>query len=430
MKYSIVVPTYNNCQKYLKPCIESILKYTDIAKIELVISANGCTDDTITYLDYLKSYFNHFGLSKNLIVLWNDEPIGFAGATNAGILRSNGDYVVLLNNDTVLLDQQKNQWLEILEKQFINEKCGVSCIIKSKSIETNKNFGVFFCVMISKKCMDTVGLLDEQFNVGGCEDMDFCARAEISGFEICEVFEKLYDGKQFTGGFPIYHVGEGTMHDPDLVQDWENKFKLNCLKLAKKYNREYYKFLLSNNFERAIFLKGDKVFERESTRYEWAAKNIIGNDVLEIGCSTGYGCQFLPKNVQYTGIDYDPIIVKVAKEQEWGSALFASLDVNDISFSLSEFDTIIAFEVIEHLDNGLDIVEKLKKHCKRLLITVPHLEPFGFWGHHHKLHGLSEKDFPGFEFEYIDEHGAISKELRPISDSNKCNLMLCRWSNV
>jgi hypothetical protein len=35
----------------------------------------------------------------------------------------------------------------------------------------------------------------------------------------------------------------------------------------------------------------------------------------------------------------------------------------------------VAFEVIEHLDNGLQIVEQLKNYCRRLLITVPHNEP-------------------------------------------------------
>ena len=34
MKYSIVIPTYNNCEKYLKPCIDSIIKYTDMTDVD------------------------------------------------------------------------------------------------------------------------------------------------------------------------------------------------------------------------------------------------------------------------------------------------------------------------------------------------------------------------------------------------------------
>ena len=35
MKYSIVIPTYNNCDKYFKYCIESIIKYTDLEDVEI-----------------------------------------------------------------------------------------------------------------------------------------------------------------------------------------------------------------------------------------------------------------------------------------------------------------------------------------------------------------------------------------------------------
>ena len=137
----------------------------------------------------------------------------------------------------------------------------------------------------------------------------------------------------------------------------------------------------------------------------------------------------MPKNIQYTGVDYDPIIVSVAKEQNWGyDAQFFSSDIN--KFDLEQYDTIIAFEVIEHLDNGLEVVEKLKKHCKRLLITVPHNEPKGFWGEHHRLHGLTEKDFHGFKYNYIDQHGRITETLTPVSENNICNLMIMRFDNV
>ena len=94
---------------------------------------------------------------------------------------------------------------------------------------------------------------------------------------------------------------------------------------------------------------------------------------------------------------------------------------------LAKFDTIIAFEVIEHLDNGLELVERLKQHTKRLLITVPWNEPPGFWGEHHKLHGLNETNFPGFEFNYIDQHGRISDLPVAISQDNHFNLMIARF---
>ena len=408
-KYSVVIPTYNNCEKYLKPCIDSIIKYTEMTSIELVISANGCTDNTAQYLAYLQTAI------PNIVVVWHEKPLGFAKATNDGIQAASSDKIVLLNNDTLILG---DDWLQRLD-------CGASSIttvLTQFSPITKQKFGIFFCTMIHKKVFDAIGLLDETFGTGGCEDIDFCRRASEAGFILVDVGHN--------GDFPIYHVAEGTVHNPELVQNWKAKFKANELILAKKWNPEYYRYLLSNNYERAVFLKGDSVLPRETRRYKWAVDNLYGANFLEVGCSTGYGFQFFkPKAALYTGIDYDPLIVEVAKEQDWGKyAQFEQANINTFDFPF-RYDTIIAFEVIEHLDNGLEIVEKLKANCKRLLITVPHNEPKGFWGEHHKLHGLTEKDFPNFQFSYINHAGEISNVMQPITPENPSNLMICRWDN-
>ena len=186
---------------------------------------------------------------------------------------------------------------------------------------------------------------------------------------------------------------------------------------------------LENNFERAVFLKDDPVFPRETTRYEWAKNNLDDRtNVVEIGCSTGYGSQFFPAYYDYVGLDYDPQIIEIAKEQFWGTNRnFVHADINKIP--LLQHDTIIAFEVIEHIKNGLDVVEKLKKHCKRLMITVPMNEPPGFWGPHHLLHGLNESHFPDAEYKYINEKGQITDSPHPITQENPCNLLLCKWTN-
>jgi len=218
-----------------------------------------------------------------------------------------------------------------------------------------------------------------------------------------------------------------TLYGLSIETQWNQILDLHCLALAKEHHPDWYRWRLSNNYERAVFLKGDEVFPREKQRYEWASKQIFGSTIFELGCTTGYGRQFFPSEIDYTGIDYDPIIIEVAKDQHWdGNSVFLHGDIN--TYNLGNYDTIVAFEVIEHLENGLEIVKLLQKHCKVLLITVPHNEPKGFWGEHHKLHGLTETDFPGFEFEYVNEHGVITKELQPITEQNKCNLMLCKYS--
>ena len=108
---------------------------------------------------------------------------------------------------------------------------------------------------------------------------------------------------------------------------------------------------LENNFERAVFLKGDPVYPREASRYIWANEHLLGKNILEIGCSSGYGIQFLPNDINYVGVDYDEKIIKYASMQGWrNNTLYVHADINTLN--LQQHDTIIAFEVIEHLDNG------------------------------------------------------------------------------
>ena len=146
MKYSIVIPTYNNCEKYLKPCIDSIFKYTNLHDIELIVSANGCTDNTKRYLDYVISAFEEQGCGFNFKYVIRPEPSGYARATNDGIKVATCDKIVLLNNDTVLLEQRQNQWLEMLAADG-----DISGPIVQHSPDANHMFCVFFCVMIDRK---------------------------------------------------------------------------------------------------------------------------------------------------------------------------------------------------------------------------------------------------------------------------------------
>lgn len=49
----------------------------------------------------------------------------------------------------------------------------------------------------------------------------------------------------------------------------------------------------------------------------------------------------------------------------------------------------------------------------------------GLWGSHHKLHGLTEDDFPGFEYSYMNEWGAINRT--PHDDI--INLLIMKWES-
>jgi FkbM family methyltransferase len=238
MKYSIIIPTYNHCDDLLKPCVESVIQYSRMTDVELVISANGCVDNTRSYLDELKQRFESLGFHDHIKVVWHDDALGFSRAVNAGIRASTGQRVLLLNNDVILLGQPRNQWLDRLNAPFeTNPRVGITTTLKLYSPQTGRDFAVFFCTMIDRKVIDQLGLLDEAFGVGAGEDTAYCYMAEQAGYEVIGVAKTRYEPSIGTNAsdFPIWHKAEGTMHDPVLVPNWHELFHNNTQLLEKMF---------------------------------------------------------------------------------------------------------------------------------------------------------------------------------------------------
>ena len=155
MKYSIVIPTYNHCEDLLKPCIESIKQYSDLETLEVIVVANGCTDDTKEYVESLGDWAK---------LIWSDEPLGYTKATNLGIKQALGEYVVLLNNDTELLKQDQNRWLDQLEAPFSDEKVGLTGPLQLYDPYAAHYALIFFCVMINFSFASNIDFFSSFFN--------------------------------------------------------------------------------------------------------------------------------------------------------------------------------------------------------------------------------------------------------------------------
>jgi O-antigen biosynthesis protein len=234
MKYSVIIPTYNHCEDYLHPCVQSVLQYTTMTDVELIISANGCVDGTWTYVHALIDQFEEIGMGNHVKVIWHDEPLGYARANNVAIQEATGDHIVLLNNDCVLLPQQTNTWLHMLHAPFThNDHQGISGIVQAHDSATQHPFVIFFCVMIDCKVFDQIGMLNDTYEVGGCEDVEFCVKATQAGFQVttCDSHVHTAQPGLWSGGFPIYHKGQGTLLDTALVPDWAQQHARNQYKL-------------------------------------------------------------------------------------------------------------------------------------------------------------------------------------------------------
>lgn len=232
MKYSIIIPTFNHLEDCLRPCLDSIFKNTDLNDTEIIVVSNGSTDGTNDYLSALQK--EH----QNLRTVITDEPLGYPLAVNMGIQISKGHYIVLLNNDTVILDFcKKNEWLDILNAPFVDEKVGITGPSMLYCEEAKTHFLIFFCVMIRRKMLDEIGILDLAFGVGSSEDIDLCLRAIQNGWKIQKVPFNNLDWSYQTS-FPIYHKGEVTVHE---VKDWEDGiYKKNLRLIDSRTKRGYY----------------------------------------------------------------------------------------------------------------------------------------------------------------------------------------------
>ena len=91
-RVSVTIVTYNS-GRFIKRCLESVLaqKYTNK---EIIVIDNASTDGTVDILEQFDARCK---------IVYNDENIGFAAAQNQAIQLSNGEWVLTLNPDVLLL---------------------------------------------------------------------------------------------------------------------------------------------------------------------------------------------------------------------------------------------------------------------------------------------------------------------------------------
>lgn len=94
IKLSILIVNYNG-RRYLQDCFNSI--YTKCASInfEIIVVDNNSTDESVLFIEENYPEINLIKSSENL---------GFAKGNNLASKHANGDFLLLLNNDTILLD--------------------------------------------------------------------------------------------------------------------------------------------------------------------------------------------------------------------------------------------------------------------------------------------------------------------------------------
>ncbi|MEO5942886.1 MAG: glycosyltransferase family 2 protein [Ferruginibacter sp.] len=212
MSLSIIIVNYKTATLTLD-CLSSIYKF-DTGNIELIVVDNN-SDDSIESMLHLKYPAVRF--------LQTGYNAGFARANNAGIRIAKGDVVLLLNSDTINIDNAINHCYEkLLNSPFI--AASVQLLNEDKTPQISGNYamkgglnyllplpytGVFLkwiagvfkikkpnvpdakglvevdwingaFLMVKKEAIDAAGLLDEDFFLYA-EEAEWCSRLKKVG---------------------------------------------------------------------------------------------------------------------------------------------------------------------------------------------------------------------------------------------------------
>jgi GT2 family glycosyltransferase len=101
MKLSIVIICWNDW-KVIENCLRSIIDCTHKIEYEVIVSDNGSTDGSE---EKIHAQF------PDVKVVQNRANLGFAKGNNAGIREARGEYVLILNPDTIIHDGALDRWV-------------------------------------------------------------------------------------------------------------------------------------------------------------------------------------------------------------------------------------------------------------------------------------------------------------------------------
>ena len=232
---SIVMLTRNGLD-LTRLCVNSIVRHTD-ESYEFIFVDNGSTDETIAFLETV----------PNATIIRNSENRGFAAGNNQGMIAAKGEYILLLNNDTVVTPEwlkglhiwlQRDSSIGIvgpvsnnvapIQQVYLNHD--VHSLDASATLwrEQHLNTGFYshrligFCMLFHRSLLDTIGGLDERFYPGNYEDDDFCLRARISG-------QNLWVAKDVF----IHHEGQGTFKGNRI------NYQLSSLSNAERFTEKW-----------------------------------------------------------------------------------------------------------------------------------------------------------------------------------------------
>ncbi len=251
---SVVVVTYGGLE-LTKDCLESLERET-WPRFEVLVVDNASSDGTPEYLREAAER------DPRIRTIFNAENRGFAAANNQGIAASQGEVVILLNNDTVVppgllgrlvrhLERDRSIGLLCPTTNFCGNEARVEpdylvgiaggapdllgCRLASRRAAEHRgrvfDIGVaaMYCVAARRAVLDEVGPLDEAYGIGMFEDDDFAVRMRQKGYRVA-CAEDAY----------VHHVGQGAFRKLS-PETYDALWKKNQAYFEKKFGRAWTK---------------------------------------------------------------------------------------------------------------------------------------------------------------------------------------------
>lgn len=120
---SIIIVNYNSFA-HLQNCLESIIHHSQDIKYEIIVVDNNSTEGDV------ETITNHF---NNIILIKNATNEGFARANNVGVNVATGKYLLILNNDTLFVENTIKKIFDFAESIKIHTIIGCKLINEDHS---------------------------------------------------------------------------------------------------------------------------------------------------------------------------------------------------------------------------------------------------------------------------------------------------------
>lgn len=227
VEFSIIIVNWNTGE-LLADCLRSIEQSTQMTGVEVIVVDNASNDDSCRLMVAFPW----------LTLIQNRENVGFSRANNQGIVRSQGRYVLLLNPDTILLNDVVAELKSVFEQDASIGIIGARLVTpdyrlqrwargKMLSLRTGFNHYLFLsalfpnsrvmaglvdnrdhqsltdmdwvsgaCLAVRRTVLDDVGFLDESIFMYN-EDMELCYRVKQAGYRV--VYAPAARVKHFVG---------------------------------------------------------------------------------------------------------------------------------------------------------------------------------------------------------------------------------------